>query len=309
MFSYPVTFLGNKRQNGVLDNISVNIANVACGASLRRLTKNYYGKCARVIRATGGVATDIGFDYNGYISQSECNAMTGSGDFQVLVLYDQSGNNNHLRGDVYTATQRPVLAFTGSGVPYMVFDGDTSKRHFVMYDGGLVTQMTFQNLGYSSSISSVCVSLQTNTSGNYELMGCEDIVTAAYSMTVLASGALRNYNAQYGNYIDTGALIYGTTSRPACVGFNSAVQMYSKVGTIGESTTGTTNYDTANQSSIVNFGVRGYIQGLPLTSSYLGNMYEIIVTIGAVLNASDMSILTNRCSQFFDAYGAYPEPA
>ncbi len=114
---------------GVLDLIFA-IASVAYG--LRRLSRFWTGAAIRVMRTSDNSELDIGF-IGEDLDVVTLLAFVGSGNGDIVIWYDQSGNGRHAVST--TAARRPRIVSNGAietqnGRPTLLFDG--VNDYFVM---------------------------------------------------------------------------------------------------------------------------------------------------------------------------------
>ena len=76
--------------------LPADIADLALGYSIRRISSSYRGAAIRVRRARDNAQMDIGFDANGNLDFTLLKSVCAEDDCFVMRWYDQSGNNHHI---------------------------------------------------------------------------------------------------------------------------------------------------------------------------------------------------------------------
>lgn len=87
-------------------------------------------KCCTIRRQSDSAETDLFFDANGNILETDFDAFIGASQGYVKRLYDQTGNGHHLQN--LTAIHQPELVWIG-GKPFIELSGisgTTDHRHF-----------------------------------------------------------------------------------------------------------------------------------------------------------------------------------
>jgi hypothetical protein len=116
--------------------------NASIALSLRKLRALYTGAAIRVRRSSDNTETDIGFDINGNLNQSQLAAFAGSAQIFISRWYDQSGNANDATQSVLS--HQPQLNLNASGNYAGLQFSAASAQYF-----NLVNTLSFIN-GYSA---------------------------------------------------------------------------------------------------------------------------------------------------------------
>lgn len=154
----------------VLDLISV-IAAIAYG--LRRLYGSWFGAAIRVMRSSDNAELDIGFTRRDELDVVTLLAFVGSGNGDIVIWYDQSGNGRHA---VSLAASRPRIVSNGAvitegGRPLISFDGLT--QFLSLPPSGAPTQNS-SLIGVFQTTNAVAgsaglINIAHNASGNPEI--------------------------------------------------------------------------------------------------------------------------------------------
>ena len=87
-----------------------NTTNMKVAIGVRKIVKQYTGKCLNLRRVSDNELLDIGFDANGYCSFSEYTTFIGAGTGRITRFYDQTGNGNDYTSDPAGPTNIALMA-------------------------------------------------------------------------------------------------------------------------------------------------------------------------------------------------------
>lgn len=127
--------------------------NVAAAYGLVRTNEAYTGPLIRVVRSPEFTEQDIGYDGNGNLDTSALNTfLSGSNNYGVITLYDQSGNGKNATQSVDLAKTFKIELNAINGLPalksiaptstsgtYMDIGSSTSYFNFLHANEGTVT--------------------------------------------------------------------------------------------------------------------------------------------------------------------------
>ena len=269
---------------GVLDLISVR-ASAAYG--LRRLYGSWTGAAIRVMRTSDNSELDIGF-IGEDLDVVTLLVFVGSGNGEIVIWYDQSGNGRHAVST--TAASRPRIVSNGvletlNGKPAILFDGLNDNL-----------QATIPSLANQNNIS---------------FFGVTEILTRKYSV-FLGSGIAIGGTAGMrwglfgqGNFSSDGLGWAGAGSElslgnGSLLPINTPYQaVYTKTPTQWQILLNGSTISTVNDTSFPTSTYSLYI-GAEAEGSYISNaLASEIIIIGGILSTTDRQTLERNQGLYY----------
>lgn len=280
---------------GLLDNGLTAGAVPTVAYSVRRLKNAYTGPLVEITKQTGGVATDISADTDGYISKAAADAATGSGAYRITKWYDQTGNGRHLTQTV--ATNCPYLTFDVNAVPSINFSDGAIPRWFT---SGTVTASDWGLANSRHTMSVVAKTTAATLSGQRPIMGSIPTEIEMFGLP----GGFRWWDGSISHYADVASDWTMTTNQLYCGG-TRVPGIFTRINASEWVETGRSARGIG--TSVMDIG--RYRSSTIATDSWEGAISEVIIFSHASLDVTpaDFTKLTSRIGTHFNARGTYPD--
>jgi len=282
-----------------------NQANFGAILSLRK-SRDAGFFCCQIIK-TAGTLTNIGWDSDGYVSRTQVEAASGTGDVRVQIWYDQSGNARNATAPA--ATNRPTLVFgTTPFLPEMTFS--PSGNPVFLTIPGTVTDLKLDSTTQEATFVAKHTSATPpnpaqgllGTNRTWELR-TSDVQAADGQFETTQSTVMNGYALPTTHDITSTAMFLtsvGMTNTPSDDRFSSfdgsaTVTLNNKVDKLPLSTgTGSPGLRVGSRDT-----------GLT-THSWDGSIYEVFIT-DYLIAPVDRVLLKTRYETHFELRGSYPD--